>query len=1258
MWVGTEGGVSLYQAGAWQTFTAENSPLAPGGVTVLLEDSQGRIWVGTDYYDSAVDTSKGGVSVYAVGAWQTFTAEDSLLAPGGVSALLEDTLSRIWVGTSEGVSVYAAGTWQTFTAEDSPLAPGGVTELLEDSQGRIWVGTEGGVSVYAVGAWQTFTAKDSPLTPGWVGALLEDSQGRIWVGTEGGVSVYTAGTWQTFTSDSSSLAPGWVIALLEDAQGRIWVGTGKGLSLYQDRNWQTFTAKNSPLASGGVWELLEDSQGRIWVGTYNWLSNTGGVSLYHADTWQTFAAENSPLAPGGVWELLEDSQGHIWVGTDGGLSLYQVEAWQTFTSDNSPLAPGVVQELLEDSQGRIWARTEGGLGLYQVGTWQTFMYDNSPLAPGWVNVLLEDSQGRMWAGTYGGLSLYQAGAWQTFTAENSPLAPGWVNRLLEDAQGRIWVGTGYYDSTTRGGVSVYAAGAWQTFTSDNSPLAPGGVLGLLEDSQGHIWIGTSNGLSLYRAGAWQTFTSDNSPLAPGEATVLLEDSQGRIWARTSYYDSGTDTYKSGISFYQVGTWQTFTSDNSPLALGGVTALLEDSQGRIWVGTGGGLSLYQAGAWQTFTSDNSPLALGGVTALLEDSQGRIWVGTGGGLSLYQAGAWQTFTSDNSPLAPGEVWELLDDSQGRIWARTKGGLSLYQVGAWQTFTADNSLLAPGWVNVLLEDAQGRMWVGTSGGVSIYAAGTWQSFTSDNSSLAPGWVTVLLEGSQGRIWVGTADGISVRRHGDRPCAFLRYAGPAPGQTSPLRPTSALTFTFPSPNSTLVVGFSGIDAESNTDRLLFRCQLIGHDEEEAPCASPVHYAALPPGTYTFRVRALDEDLRSSEPATATITLISTAPPTPTPTPAPTPTPYVVERERVVSGLPREAIVPLTGGLGGLAIVIVLGIIIRSKIRRARHLAAWCRGADPYVVGSVIEEPQQFYGREEALTELLHALEAGNHVALYGERRIGKTSLLHQLAHRLRNLPHPAVHFLPVFVNLQMVPEPRFFSVLAGAIAKAARRELEQHGQSLPALRVDGQREGYDSLDLADDLDAIVEALQEAIGQPPRIVLLLDEADKMNRYDPHTQEALRGLLMTPVGKHVELVWSGQAMNREWHLESSPWYNLFKQELRLGGLAEEAATRLIQKPVRRVFTYEDEAVRCILELTDQEPYPIQRLCSFCVRRLLREKRFRISADDVKAAWQDMQAEDARRAAEGATDLNYRPGRPAWAVAEKGTKYHTGKEDEA
>jgi hypothetical protein len=325
-----------------------------------------------------------------------------------------------------------------------------------------------------------------------------------------------------------------------------------------------------------------------------------------------------------------------------------------------------------------------------------------------------------------------------------------------------------------------------------------------------------------------------------------------------------------------------------------------------------------------------------------------------------------------------------------------------------------------------------------------------------------------------------------------------------------------------------------------------------------------------------------------------------------------------------------------------------------AESLSAWRRGQeDPYVVGAVIEEPEKFYGRRKILAQILAALRTGNHLAIYGERRIGKTSLLHQLAHRLqkiRDTPRAYLH-LPVFVNLQIVPEARFFYALIRAIARIARPYLNERGQTLPSLVADERSEGYDSLDMANDLERVLESLHEVTNRPVRIVLLLDEADKMNGYDPHTQEGLRGLLMTPLGRQVKLVWSGQTMNREWHLETSPWFNLFKHEIHLIGLEEKAAVHLIRQPVKGVFTYNDEAVTRILHYSDRRPYTIQRLCSFCVRQLLAENRFRVTVEDVETAYRAMQDEDARRAAqEAASQAIYASHAPVQSLAEDQDEY--------
>jgi len=317
-----------------------------------------------------------------------------------------------------------------------------------------------------------------------------------------------------------------------------------------------------------------------------------------------------------------------------------------------------------------------------------------------------------------------------------------------------------------------------------------------------------------------------------------------------------------------------------------------------------------------------------------------------------------------------------------------------------------------------------------------------------------------------------------------------------------------------------------------------------------------------------------------------------------------------------------------------------------------WRQSEDPYVVGPPIESPEAFYGRQEILADLLQALRAGNHVAIYGERRIGKTSLLHQLAHYLWEMGDTGAYlYLPVFLNLQMVPEARFFYALMRAIAGVVRPYLHDRGQTLPSLLADERSAGYDSLDMADDLERVLESLHEVTDRPVRVVLLLDEADKMNGYDPHTQEGLRGLLMTPLGRQVKLVWSGQTMNREWYLETSPWFNLFKHEIHLVGLEEEAAVRLIRQPVKGVFTYDDEAVARILHYSDRQPYTIQRLCSFCVRQLLAKDRFRVTVEDVETAYRAMQDKDARRAAEGvAPQAVYAPQAPVQSLAEDQGEY--------
>ena len=70
----------------------------------------------------------------------------------------------------------------------------------------------------------------------------------------------------------------------------------------------------------------------------------------------------------------------------------------------------------------------------------------------------------------------------------------------------------------------------------------------------------------------------------------------------------------------------------------VTHLLEDQQGRFWVGTESGLNLMDrnTGTFKSFRHDpvnTGSLAHDYVTALYEDRAGTLWVGTRGGLNRF-------------------------------------------------------------------------------------------------------------------------------------------------------------------------------------------------------------------------------------------------------------------------------------------------------------------------------------------------------------------------------------------------------------------------------------------------------------------------------------------------------------------------------------------------------------------------------------------------------------------------------------------------
>jgi diguanylate cyclase (GGDEF)-like protein len=206
-------------------------------------------------------------------------------------------------------------------------------------------------------------------------------------------------------------------------------------------------------------------------------------------------------------------------------------------------------------------------------------------------------------------------------------------------------------------------------------------------------------------------------------------------------------------------------DDIPVHL--CTALAQDRDGFLWIGTQAGLVRYDGYSFRVYRSDpENSRSLGDsyVRTLFAASDGRLWVGTfSGGLSVYDPASDSFVRYRHDPEDPGSlshdrVEAVAEDRLGRLWIGTDEGLDRLdpRSGRIQRFrhaAGDPSSLADDRVRALLVDRAGQVWVGGRDGLQVWR-GERQGFARIAPDLGGQFVSKLFEDSWGRIWIGTVE------------------------------------------------------------------------------------------------------------------------------------------------------------------------------------------------------------------------------------------------------------------------------------------------------------------------------------------------------------------------------------------------------------------------------------------------------------------------------------------------------------------------
>ena len=320
------------------------------------------------------------------------------------------------------------------------------------------------------------------------------------------------------------------------------------------------------------------------------------------------------------------------------------------------------------------------------------------------------------------------------------------------------------------------------------------IAGITQDKQGFLWLATHTGLYRYD-GFQQTAYINNrfnsNSLADNRLECVMADHNGIIWI--GVWTEGLDRFdpKTGVfTHYRHNPLlpESLSSD-------AVTALLEDRDGNLWVGTHKGLNLFhpETGTFTHFEHDpDNPNSISDdkVRALYQDRQGTIWVGTGspweskpeeGGLNRFdpKTGNFQRYMHD--PKNPNSLFSnwvraMYEDSRGTFWVGTFGD-GLHRMdrkhGTFERLSYDpghpeklsrpyvNKARQNDGVNIIHEDHTGAIWIGTyDSGLKRYDPKTgkvklYQKSSAKTTGLDDNNIWSVYNTQEGMLWFGTANG-----------------------------------------------------------------------------------------------------------------------------------------------------------------------------------------------------------------------------------------------------------------------------------------------------------------------------------------------------------------------------------------------------------------------------------------------------------------------------------------------------------------------
>jgi ligand-binding sensor domain-containing protein/class 3 adenylate cyclase len=819
IWVATRGGgVSCFDGHFFSHFTSKQG-LPSNEIWIILEDRKGNIWMGSNgaglirydgYHMSTKMIENSDKNTPAKGKLTLtnatqFTTNEGL-SGNKVMVLTEDKHGNIWVGTESGVSVFNGKSF--FTLNKSLGLPGDViSSISEAPDGKIWIGT-------------IETKKFSIFDPARIHHPCFNRICRHKLNDPSENAVHTKELFKTLSNyelDSSAKTNS-IYRFLFDHQGRTWLGTerglfqfsankeidsclnlhckhvlttSKGLKLHSEKISEGLKhySKEKGLTEYLILDLKEDNSGNIWIGTYG-----GGVFCFNGKQFENFNRSNG-MPSNEVFSLLEARDGNIWIGAkDGGLCSLKKRG---FYHINPSLGKNDISALAlkGGTSGMLWmGLNDGTLSSYQ----ENKMIKIQPTRPSDRNGLtcLETGiDNTLYAGTWGGgFYSYSEGTLKYYN-QNSGFNNSLISHMSADKYGNIWL-------VCRNRGMVRFDGKCFLDYGPNQGLSGVEPCSVTSSADGTVWIGFHDGsINILNA----EFT-DNPCLTKRCLHQLNNISDQKEHTR--------------LSRYWVTKIPNIGNTNFP-----VNALINDRKGRIWAGTqGNGLRCFDGKKSYHIRSEDG-LVHDFVTSIIQDSKSDYWIGTRFGLSQ---------------LKSSKLDEFID-------AKAHDSKLNKEFNMFSNFLYADGFLGSGCLkNGIAKTSDGKIWIATADRVTSFDPSIQiadhtipvvQLMGLDMFNQKTDWTLMALHPDSA---LQLDNGVTLKN--------ITFDSLSRWNNVPL------DLKLPYDNNFINFRFIGTSVNSS-HKIKYRYKLEGIDANWSAISEKTEagYGNIPPGTYTFRLHAIN---------------------------------------------------------------------------------------------------------------------------------------------------------------------------------------------------------------------------------------------------------------------------------------------------------------------------------------------------------------------------------------------------------------------